>query len=100
MLQVVCKGGVEININPHLTNHQTVTDYLLNVAELSNQTIDDLMGTTLTDKLYGIVYGDTLIEILMYPDTPNGFHRLYGSTIQMVVDEALTILEKERNGTN
>ncbi|QFR59811.1 hypothetical protein VOWphi5012_027 [Vibrio phage phi50-12] len=96
VLQAQCKGGVSIEFNPQYSNYESIQKYLEDIAMVQNIELSELIDD---ETLRGITKANELIELHMYPDTPVGSYKLYHWNIGSIVDQAITLLEKDRGVT-
>ena len=73
------KCGLYLSHNPHRDVYEIVQDYY---------EPDDFISSTDRQKC---IDTDDVWELQWYPDTPIGFHRVLGSSLELVMAEALRI---------
>lgn len=73
------KCSITLEINLHKDYYDTVVDYLKGFPH------DDI-PQEIYDKM---VETNTVIELHVYPNTPNSFYKIYGYDLDMVLNEAL-----------
>ena len=83
-----CRAAVHLTINDHTTGYQSVADYVIEISGRDNDYFSDVSP----EEKQEMIAANTVVELQFYPRTPIGFYRIYGSTIQSVVDKAMSIL--------
>lgn len=82
-----CKCGVFLSVNEYRDYYDTITDA---VKEHKERNLGDISS----DLEARIIAADTLYELQFYPDTPVGFHVVYGTSLDEVVEGAKVILNR------
>lgn len=78
--------SVSLEANPHRSTYfKSVHEWLKHGVE--NHRPGEVGPTP--EEMAAIEAGATLWALQWYPHTPNGFHRLFGSNLERMVDEAL-----------
>lgn len=77
------KGSITLEINLHRDYNETVINYL---KGFSHENYINDISKEIYDKM---VETDTIIELHVYPNTPNSFYKIYGYDLNMVLNEAL-----------
>lgn len=75
------KGELSITHNGHKSNYETIQDY----TDLLNA--DDEDWATPTSKEIAIK-NDELWEMQWYPNTPIGFNKIYGATLEEIITKS------------
>lgn len=82
----LCDASVHINFNQHKAYYESVLDCL-------GDDVDDIY----VDEVKKMIELDRVYELQFYPNTPNGFYRLFGHDIEKLIDDALCIARKAKN---
>lgn len=82
-----CKCSVHLEVNKHRDYYNTIEDAIKEAKSLYG---DDEIDTELAERM---IKEDMFISLQFYPDTPIGFHKVYGTSIDEVVKKALTVFE-------
>ncbi len=80
-----CKCGVYLEVNKHRDYHNTI--------EQGIRDENSLIEPNLADRM---IKENMLISLQFYPDTPIGFYKVYGTSIDEVVEKALSILNQTK----
>jgi hypothetical protein len=83
-LQAFCRAGIYLSINEHKDYYETIEDHFNNNPFIK----DDLTQ----EELDRIVKADCLVELQFYPSTPITFYRVYGTSIDEVLDKAIKLI--------
>lgn len=79
-----CNSTVEISYNQHKSYHDTI-----------EQSIGDDINDIKKDVLEEMKKRDVLIRVQFYPHSSVGFFLVYHYDINMAIDKALSLLNKE-----
>jgi hypothetical protein len=77
------KCSITLEINCHKDCYDTAEEYLKGyphenyINDIEQEVYDKMIET------------DTIIELQVYPNTPNSFYKIYGYDLDMVLGEAL-----------
>ena len=80
-----CKCSVELSINNHKDCFETVEQYL------SSEYHQDFIKEQSKDIYDRMIELDIVIELQFYPDSPNGFYKLYHYDIDKIIETALSL---------
>lgn len=86
-----CRGSVHLTVNDHTTGYQTVNDYIgmmLATEQISKDEVSDELRKAL-------VSSGTIYDLAFYPDNPVGSYRVFGTSVEEVVESALEILHQQ-----
>lgn len=90
-LQELCNASILVKINSH-RDYQSVISYFDDKKDL--ETFDkNEIENAIYEKMIEL---DTIIEIQFYPLTSVGFYTIYHYDIDMALDEAIKIIEREK----
>lgn len=81
-----CKASVHLTANQHLAYYDPLDRYIDEDANRSGSNIDIRQRDRILAA--GIIY-----ELQFYPDSPVGFYRVYGTTMDEVIARAGAILD-------
>lgn len=79
------KAGLYLTHNQHKDYYETVEEH---IKEYMNMSKDDFVSLEDYQKC---VDTDELWELQWYPETPIGFHKVNGSTLEIVLQKAMEI---------
>ena len=79
------KAGLYITHNQHKDYYETVEQHVLEYISMDK---DDFVSPEDYQKC---IDTDELWELQWYPETPVGFHKVCGSTLEVVLQKALEI---------
>jgi hypothetical protein len=79
------KAGLYLTHNQHKDYYETVEEH---VEEYMNMSKDDFVSLEDYQKC---VDTDELWELQWYPETPIGFHKVNGSSLEIVLQKAMEI---------
>jgi hypothetical protein len=88
-----CKCGVNVRVNAHKDNYETVEKYLMFMNDDFIFDEDDALSKADFSKM---VEDDTIVEVTFYPDTPIGSYQIFSHDIDTALDRALDILNQGR----
>lgn len=74
-----CKYSVTLEVNNYRDNYEKIEDA---TSELLNK---DLITSKMCDKM---IKENTIISLQFYPDTPIGFYKVYGASLEEVFTRA------------
>lgn len=101
-LQSLCKASIQVNINDHLTVHESAKHYLLDVAcALYNGkqiTSDAYVLNELdtdTETLNRMYDSNSIVCVTFFPFSTNGSYTVYDSTLDNALDECLSVFNDE-----
>lgn len=77
------KVSFHLTVNPHRDYYETVDRYL------ENNDLMDEVSNSIIDKMKEL---NTIIEIIIYPETPVGSYVIYHYDIDKAFDEAMDAL--------
>lgn len=83
-----CKCGVHISINEHRDYHETVEQYF-NSHFLDDSYLEDIDE----DVFKKMKETNTIVDLHYYPDSSNGFYKIFHYDLEMAIDEALLSLK-------
>lgn len=77
-----CKCSVGLEANRHRDYYQSIESYINEInSRVSEPEIDEEMKKEMIEK-------DTIIELIIYPDTPIGSYRIYGTDYDYIIKQA------------
>src|ERR1700722_10841545 len=85
-----CKASVHLTANQHLSYYDPLDRY---IDEDANRDKDDQMVSP--EQRKRIIAAGVIYELQFYPDSPVGFYRVYGTTMDEVVAAAGAILDEQ-----
>jgi hypothetical protein len=80
----LCKCSVIITVNQHRNSFTDINEY---VEEYVEETKEDIINE--------IIKKDTIVELQVYPNTPNGFLTLVHYDIDIAIDLMIEYLTKK-----
>lgn len=81
----LAKAGAILNINPHRNHYTSAKQYMDDLISLDATSIEEI-GQDVYDE---IIKRDALMELHVYPDTPNGFFKIIHYDMEKVLELAL-----------
>ena len=93
-----CKCGVYLTVNKHRDVYETAKQAIDEINDWGKTTgnsdhekeIDDELSARMIEK-------DSIYELQFYPDTPIGFFRVYGTSLDEVVGKAKSCFSHENH---
>lgn len=82
-----CKCSVNITINSHRDYYETVEQHF-NANVVVKEDLEDI-EPVVYEKMKEL---NTIVELQYYPNTPNGFYKVYHYDIDKAIDKALSSL--------
>jgi hypothetical protein len=82
-----CEGGVYLEVNAH-KNYYESTEFA--IKEQNARAGYEEIDPELSDRM---IKEDTIISLQFYPDTPVGFYKVYGTSIDEVLIKAKECLD-------
>lgn len=82
-----CKCGVYLTVNPHRDSYETVEQYF-NSNPINQENLIDI-DKDVYDMMKKL---NMIIELQFYPHTPIGSYTIFHYDIDMILNEALSIL--------
>ncbi|MBC8485985.1 MAG: hypothetical protein H8D45_08090 [Bacteroidetes bacterium] len=83
-----CKCGIYLEINEYRDCYKTVEEAIKNLNEFQEEEIDRELANRMIKE-------NTIISLQFYPETPIGFYKVYGTSVEEVLKEALETLDEE-----
>jgi hypothetical protein len=83
-----CKASVTLRVNAHRDIYESAEAYLIRAAE---QNQDEPLAEP--DVVEEMIERDTIIELLVYPDTPIGSYSIWHYDVDAAINEALECVE-------
>lgn len=84
-----CKCGVYLTVNEHRDYYESVEERLKSIACYE----DDMINVLPNDLQERMAAVDTIYEFQFYPDTPIGSYKVYGTSLEEVVEKAKLCLD-------
>lgn len=81
-----CKCGIYLEVNRYRDYYDTIE-----VAIVEENSQDEMIEPELAERM---IKENMFISLQFYPDTPIGFYKVYGTSIEEVVKKAKEILEE------
>jgi len=81
-----CKCEVTVTFNPHTIGYETVAEYLHGICDEDRdygQNHENIPAETRA----AMIAADRIVEVQWYPDTPIGFYRVYGPSLEHCLAE-------------
>lgn len=90
LLEIIskCKCGVHLGVNVHKDYYESVGDRM---ESLTGGDLDEVPINVLRE----MAKRDTIVELQFYPNTPVGSYSLYHYDLNVVLDEALAVLNSQ-----
>ena len=85
-----CKGEVHVTFNPHTVDYCTVEEYLRGICD-DDRDYGPNHENIPAETRDAMVEANRIVEVQWYPDTPIGFCRVYGPSLE----HCLARIEKE-----
>ena len=83
-----CKASVSVEFNPHKATYETVENYLWNFVYGSRcNSPEERIEEIGQERYERLIAGDSLVELQWYPNTPIGFYRTYGQTLEECLEQ-------------
>ena len=89
------KAGVYLTHNQHKDYYESIQDHINEYASID---ADDFVSP---EDMQKCIDTDELWELQWYPETPIGFHKVNGSSLEIVLKRAMEIdaqLKEKNNG--
>lgn len=86
----LCKNSVNITINEHRDDHQSIEEYFT-----SNPITKDYLLDVEEEVYDKMIESDTLIDLQLYSDTGVGFYQIYHYDLDKACDMALSAIDKQ-----
>lgn len=83
-----CKGSVSITFNDNTTNYESVEECLNTDFTGLYKDLDEEVKAEMIKR-------NRMVEVHFYPNTPVGFYHVTHYDLEMAIDQALEILEKQ-----
>lgn len=86
-----CKAGIYLSINENRDIYQTVSDKIIEANErgVGNNNSDPEIDEETAKRM---IKEGMFISLQFYPDTPVGFYKVYGTSLDEVIGKAGEIL--------
>ncbi len=85
LLASKCKCGVYVEINSHRDVYETAEQAIYQLESLGFETDSEVRQK--------MIESDTVVTVQFYPDTPVGFHHVFGADLDSALDAALKCVD-------
>lgn len=82
-----CKCGIYLEVNRYRDYYETVTEA---IKEENERHSEPEIEPELAERM---IKENMFISLQFYPDTPIGFYKVYGTSLEEVVNKAKEVLE-------
>ncbi len=83
-----CKCGIYLEVNKHRDYYDTIEEAIIEENDKSNSSPE--IEPELAERM---IKENMFISLQFYPDTPVGFYKVYGTSLDEVVEKAKQALE-------
>lgn len=80
-----CKCGIYLDINIHKDLYQKTEEAIKKINENENEIDEDMAKRMIKE--------DMIISLQFYPNTPVGFYKIYGTSYDEVIKQALEVID-------
>jgi hypothetical protein len=102
-LSAKCKVSFTLDVNPHRTVYDSVENYLFDFSDIPTKSWQVSNGVDLTDEMLNnlgiskdtldkMIGNDSIVELVIFPNTPVSHYRIYSHDIDSAINEALELL--------
>jgi hypothetical protein len=78
-----CKCSISLKINEYRDYYETIEQFVEDTNQGRDEPIID------SEMAQQMIRDNMVIELQFYPDTPIGFYRIFGTSLDEVINEAL-----------